>query len=292
MKKFMLLLPALALLFLGSAQDAQAQIRLKESTLCKEATLRLDTVIAKTKNRSGMARLAYQDIAGRLKEKGSSFQSVNPTAYDILKNYYTTLASNYVTKVISDYDLYLADLQNAQVMAKNGDCGHSEGAFRQALIKAKADYLLLKSDFLSSRAYYQTTIKPYLISLRYPSDASPTPTPTPTASPADGGASSAPTPQGTSSPIPSPSLTTIPSSTPAAGSDGSIQSATESAQQSPAPTVKPAKNLKPILAGLGVFSLASLGLGFGVVKGFITLPYQSSLIKILNILKSKIPFLK
>lgn len=141
---------------------------------CDVVVTRINNILTRIESNQGKAKETYQKLADYLKKKGDQLKTSNPSAYETLNSYYTTLVSTYQPKITTDYQTYVTDLQSAQSMAQSGQCGTSDGAFKQAVVKIKADHQQTKSDISAARNYYLTTIKPYTISLR---QGTPTPTP-------------------------------------------------------------------------------------------------------------------
>lgn len=155
--------------FLFSATPAFAQSATlwpRGQVRCTAATTRINNLITRIESNQGKAEATYQKLADYLKKKGEKLQSTNPTAYATLNGYYSTLVSTYTPKITSGYQTYVTDLRSAQSMAQSGQCGTSDGAFRQAIVKIKGDHQQVKSDIASARTYYLQTIKPYILSLR------------------------------------------------------------------------------------------------------------------------------
>lgn len=149
------------------AKDASAQtIGPRVENRCDRVLTRLNNTISRIEKYDDRVQSAFQKAAERLKERGDRLEASNPTAYETLKGYYETLTGTYLSKINTDFETYRTDLGSAQSAAQSGQCGTSDGAYKQAITKAKADHQQVKSDVAAAKSYYLDTIKPYIISLR------------------------------------------------------------------------------------------------------------------------------
>jgi len=157
----------LSVMFVTPVALAQSPtVRPRVENRCARVVTRIDNTIARVEEKEVKVKEVFQKAADRLKEQGEKLQVKDPTAYETLSGYYNTLVNTYIGKISESFAVYKGSLESAQSMAQSGQCGSSDGAFKQAITDAKASHQQVKADVASAKNYYLEVIKPYRIDLR------------------------------------------------------------------------------------------------------------------------------
>lgn len=170
---------ALAVAPLSLAQTTTPAQKPSQSIKCNLITGKINLVVAhaqishdRIKARHDRLRDWWSNIG-----KDKFIAKYGQANYNTLNGYFITLHDTYGVPLENDAQTYVTDLTTLQSMANGGDCGTSNGAFASQLQTVKSDRSKVKTDLSNWRNYINTTIRPFIQSLRGSASGTPTPTP-------------------------------------------------------------------------------------------------------------------
>ena len=145
-------------------QNLKGKVKEERTTIianrCEIITKNIDNRLARFNDNKNGHAIRYQELKTRLTNLISRLEQ---KGYDVSKlEADLTVLDTKIKKFADDYVTFIEQLKTTKGFA----CGQSQGAFADALSKAKDLLRLVRQDAMDIRDYYQTQIKPDLMALR------------------------------------------------------------------------------------------------------------------------------